>query len=100
MKYLLATSYIIKKNKIKVIKTALQYRMPCELYQKLWQAVRQLGTTFTYLRQVVPDNTKLVPRYFGVIACETTTIFYYFSIVLNPLAPQVAVLFEAGQDNQ
>ena len=90
--------------------------MPCELYQKLWQAVRQLGATaqrnislsnqcggveaFTYLRQVVPDNTKLVPRYFGVIACETTTIFYYFSIVLNPLAPQAAVLFEAGQDNQ
>ena len=33
--------------------------------------------------------------------CPTTTIttiFYYFSIVLNPLALQVAVLFEVGQD--
>ena len=29
-----------------------------------------------------------------------TTAFYYFTIVLNPLAPQLAVLIEVGQDNQ
>ena len=29
-----------------------------------------------------------------------TTICYYFTIASNPLAPQVSVLIEAGQDNQ
>ena len=55
-----------------------------------WVLMLHLSKKTIYSKILLIETLKLT----------ATTTFYYFTIVLNPLAPQLAVLIEVGQDNQ